>query len=355
MMKVYPLLKLLGVNTMKATASAIALGILSLTTSCASVPEVSSQARAQQQQTIKVDGSSTVFPITDEIAKEFHSTYPNKQQVQVSISGTGGGFRKFCKGETDINNASRPILAEEMKACRAAGVEYVELPVAYDALTIAVNPKNNWANDITVAELKKMWEPAAEGQITRWNQIRPSWPNRPLKLYGAGKDSGTFDYFTEAVVEKAKASRNDYTASEDDLVLVQGVKNDPDALGYFGHAYYEENQNTLKALPVDRGKGPVPPTRENVRNAQYQPLSRPLFIYVNAKSVQNRPEVREFVEYYLGNAREYTKTVGYVPLPDEMYDIAGTHLKNQKVGTVFQGQSQIGFKMEDLLQREAKL
>jgi phosphate transport system substrate-binding protein len=341
---------------MRVTAKrlGLALGILALTTSCTTVSNPSTQAQQQQQKLIKVDGSSTVFPITDEIAKEFQSSQTNKAQVTVGISGTGGGFKKFCADETYINNASRPILTEEMKACNKAGVRYMELPIAYDALTVAVNPQNDWAKVITVAELKKIWEPAAEGKITRWNQIRADWPDRPLNLYGAGKDSGTFDYFTEAVVGKAKASRNDYTASEDDVVLVEGVSKDPNALGYFGYGYYEENQGQLKALAIDSGKGPVLPSRENARNAQYQLLSRPLFIYVNAKSAQTKPEVREFVEFYLSNSRQLVKTVGYVPLPDENYKIALTHFQNGKVGTVFAGQSQVSLKIEELLQKEAK-
>jgi phosphate transport system substrate-binding protein len=345
------------VKIMKVTANSLAIapliGILSLSSGYVAIADWMAQAQAPQQ-TIKIDGSSTVFPITDEIAKEYKLNSTDQPKIQVSISGTGGGFKKFCQGQTDLNNASRPILKEEMKACKAAGVEYIELPIAYDALTIVVNPKNTWANDITVAELKKIWEPTAEGKITRWNQIRPHYPNQPLKLYGADKESGTFDYFTEAIVGKAKASRNDYTASDDDLKLVQGVKQDPNALAYFGHAYYEENQKTLKALPVDNGKGAIEPTRENVRNAQYQPLSRPLFIYVNAKAAK-RSHVKQFVEFYLSNARQYVKTVGYVPLPDEIYDLAGTRFVNNKVGTVFAGQSQIGLNMEDLLNREAGL
>lgn len=215
---------------MIAKKLSLTLGILALTTSCTATSNSSNQNQQLQLNTvsdsrtvssIKIDGSSTVYPITDEIAKSYQISETNKPQVPVAISGTGGGFKKFCAGETDINNASRPILTEEMEACKAASVQYIELPIAYDALTVVVHPQNNWAKDITVAELKKVWEPAAEGKTTRWNQIRASWPNQPFKLYGPGEDSGTFDYFTEAIIGKAKASRNDYTASEDDVVLVQ--------------------------------------------------------------------------------------------------------------------------------------
>jgi len=218
-----------------ANRSALVLGLLVLTTSCTAA----SNSSTQPQQLIKADGSSTVFPITQAIAKQFQVIPTNKAQIAVAISRTGGGFEKFCAGETDINNASRPILTAEMEACNKNGVRYIELPIAFDALTVAVHPQNNWANNITIAELKKIWSPSAQGKITRWKQIRSSWPDRPLKLYGAGKDSGTFDYFTEAVVGQARASRSDYTASEDDDVLVKGVSKDPNALGYFGLAYYE--------------------------------------------------------------------------------------------------------------------
>ncbi|MEK0189348.1 PstS family phosphate ABC transporter substrate-binding protein, partial [Microcoleus anatoxicus] len=203
------------------------MGAIGLLNSCG-------QVQSPESQSIKIDGSSTVYPITDAMAKEYQNTHPKKASITVEFSGTGGGFKKFCAGETDISNASRPIRQEEMEACNKAGIRYYELPVAFDALTVVVNPKNDWAKDINVEELKKIWEPAAQGKITKWNQIRPNWPNRPISLYGAGKDSGTFDYFTEATVGTAKASRTDYTASEDDKVLVQGVIKDENALGYFG-------------------------------------------------------------------------------------------------------------------------
>ena len=216
----------------------------------------------------------------------------------MGIAGTGGGFKKFCRGETDISDASRPILKQEMETCKSAGIEYFELPIAYDALTVMVNPKNDWVKALTVADLKKMWEPSAQGKVSNWNQVRSEWPNAPLKLFGPGADSGTFDYFTEAIVGKAKSSRGDFTASEDDNVLVQGIANDRNALGYFGFAYYVENQNKLKAVPIDGGKGPVTPSAKTVEDGTYQPLSRPIFIYVSKKSM-DKPEVREFVEFYL--------------------------------------------------------
>jgi phosphate transport system substrate-binding protein len=248
------------------------------------------------------------------VAEKFKSSQPGTAEVSVKFSGTSGGFREFCAGKTDISNASRPIQADEMSLCNRYGVRYIELPVAFDALTVVVNQENNWIDSITLEKLKKMWEPAAEGKITNWNQIRPEFPNKPLNLFGAGQDSGTFDYFTEAVVGKSGASRKDYVASEDDNTLVQGVSQDPNALGYFGLAYYEQNPQKLKALGIDSGKGAIVPSRETVVNSQYQPLARPLFIYVNAEKAQKSRALQEFVEYYLDNAESIVKEVGYIPL-----------------------------------------
>ena len=250
-------------------------------------------------QVIKIDGSSTVYPVTEAVAEEFQKA--NKGlKVTVGVSGTGGGFKKFCRTETDISNASRPISASEMADCKAAGVEYFELPVAFDALTVVINPRNTWLKQATVAELKKMWEPSAQGKVMRWNQVNPAWPDQPMKLFGAGSDSGTFDYFTEAIVGKSKSSRGDFTASEDDNVLVQGVAGDVNAIGYFGYAYYAENQGKLKALPIIEkdGKPAVSPSPETVIAGTYQPLARPIFIYVNAKSLA-KPEVKKFVDFFM--------------------------------------------------------
>jgi len=304
-------------------------------------------------QIIKIDGSSTVYPVTEAVAEEFQKAKRGKIKVTVGISGTGGGFKKFCRGETDISDASRPILKQEMEACKGAGIQYVELPVAFDALTVMVNPKNDWAPSMTVAELKKIWEPAAQGKITKWNQVRPNWPNAPLKLYGAGADSGTFDYFTEAITGKAKSSRGDFTASEDDNVLVQGIANDRNALGFFGFSYYVENQDKLKAVAIDGGKGPVMPSAKAVEDGTYQPLSRPIFIYVNKKSAE-KSEVKEFVEFYLKNAANLVKQVKYVALPAKVYQIGLEHFQKGKIGTVFGGEAEVGVKIEDLLKREAK-
>lgn len=310
---------------------------------------------ALAQSVIKIDGSSTVFPIAEAVAEEFQISKRGKVRVTVGIAGTGGGFKRFCRGETDISNASRPILKEEMEACRAAGIKYLELPVAFDALTVVVNPANTWVKSLTVADLKKMWEPGAQGRVTKWNQVRSDWPAQNLMLFGPGADSGTFDYFTEAVNGKAKASRGDFTASEDDNVLVQGVENNKNALGYFGYAYYIAHKDKMRAVEIDNGKGKtVAPSLEAVINGSYQPLSRPLFIYVRDTAAQ-RPEVKDFITFYLSDGAKLAKEVGYVPLPAEAYKTALKHFTDKKLGTVFGGVPEVGVTIESLLAREGKL
>ena len=304
--------------------------------------------------TVEVDGSSTVYPITEAVAEEFQNV-GGGTRVTVGISGTGGGFKRFCRGETDISDASRPILKEEMILCAQNGVKYIELPVAMDALTVVVNKASDFVDYLTVAELKKMWEPAAQGKITNWNQIRAGFPDLKLALSGAGADSGTFDYFTEAVVGKAKSSRGDYQASEDDNVTVQFVSRNKGALGYFGLAYYEENQDKLKAVPIKAtdASPAVLPSIATVNDGTYQPLARPLFVYVSAKAMK-RPEVKQFVEFYLDNASELAKEVGYINLPADEYALAKKNFAEGKVGTAFGGVPEVGVRIADLLTREAK-
>lgn len=315
---------------------------------------VSASGLAQAQALVKIDGSSTVYPITEAVAEDFQKSKKNAVRVTVGISGTGGGFKKFCRGETDISDASRPITHKEMDDCKAAGVEYLELPVAYDALTVVIHPKNTWAKNMTVAELKAIWEPAAQGKITSWKQVNPAWPDRPLKLYGPGADSGTFEYFTEAINGKAKATRGDFTASEDDNVLVQGVSRDIGGLGYFGFAYYSENKEKLAAVSVVApGKAAVAPSLETVVNGTYQPLARPIFIYVNAKSAE-KPEVKEFVEYYMKHGEALTKEVKYVPLPAKAYAYNLDHFAKRAKGTKFGGENKVGLTIEELMKLEAK-
>ncbi len=301
---------------------------------------------------VKLDGSSTVFPITEAVSEEFQIA--TKTKVTVGISGTGGGFKKFCRNEIDIVNASRPILKSEMEVCAKSGIKYIELPIAFDALTVVVNPKNTFIKQLSVEQLKKMWEPAAQGKVNNWNMVDASFPDQKIKLYGAGSDSGTFDYFTDAIVGKAKSSRGDYTASEDDNVLVQGVSRDAGGLAYFGYAYYAENQKKLKAVPIVNGNGKaILPSQESVISGSYNPLSRPLFIYISEKSLV-KPEVLNYANFYLKNAAKLIKEVKYIPLPAKAYELATKNLANKKLGTVFGGEPGIGLTIEEILKREAK-
>jgi phosphate transport system substrate-binding protein len=326
---------------------------LFLATAAAAVMAGVGSARAAE--TVQIDGSSTVFPVTEAVAEEFQKAKGSKVRVTVGISGTGGGFKKFCRGETDISNASRPILKEEIETCKAAGVSFIELPIAYDALTVAVSPQNDFLSCVKIADLKKIWAPDAQGKITRWNQVDPSWPDAPLTLYGAGSDSGTFDYFTEAVVGKAKSSRGDYTASEDDNVLVQGVGGDRNALGYIPFAYVAENEGKLKVVEIDGGNGTcVSPSAQTVQDGTYTPLSRPLFIYVSKKAAEAKPEVREIVEFAMTKSVPLIKEVKYLQLPDRAYELSLKKFKDGKTGSVFGGVPEVGVKIEDVVSREAK-
>jgi phosphate transport system substrate-binding protein len=342
---------------MAAARRVLTVVVCALALACGrgSAPPEGGEAGGQLAGAIRVDGSSTVFPISEAVAEEFKKANPGVD-ITVGISGTGGGFQKFCRGETDISDASRPIRAVEMEACKQAGIEYIELPIAYDGLAIVVNPKNAWASAITTAELKTLWQPEAQGKVMRWNQVRPSWPDREVRLFGAGVDSGTFDYFTEAINGKEKASRGDFTSSEDDNVIVQGVSGDEAALGYLPLAYVEQNKSALKLVPVDDGKGDngggaISPSAETVRNGTYQPLSRPLFIYV-ARKAADRAEVQRFVESYFTSA-DLMREVGYVELTPDLYSLAKSHFVDRKVGTAFgSGGSQVGMTLEALLARE---
>ena len=298
---------------------------------------------------IKIDGSSTVYPISEAMAEEFQQT--QKVKVTVGESGTGGGFKKFCRGEIDIADASRPISTTEMEACKEAGVQFIELPIAYDGLTVVVNNKNNWVKSFTADELKKIWNSGSS--IKNWKQINPAYPDKALGLYGPGTASGTFDYFTEAINGKKGASRTDYSPSEDDNVLVQGVAGNTGGLAYFGYAYFEENKDKLRAIPIaaKAGKPAVMPSAETVKNGTYQPLSRPLFIYVNATSAAFKPELKAFVNYYIDNAPKLVTEVKYVALPSEDYTAVKAHFKSLKPGTGFNGTPEVGVKITDLLSR----
>lgn len=308
---------------------------------------LSGTALAQQAFTIQVDGSSTVFPLSEAVAEGFQQQTQGRVRVTVGESGTGGGFRKFCRGETQISNASRPITASEMAACRAAGIQFVEIPVAFDALTVVVHPSNP-VRSITIAELRRVWEP--NSTVTNWRQINPSYPDLPLVLFGAGTASGTFDYFTEAVVGRSRASRTDYTPTEDDNVTVQGVSSNRGGMGYFGLAYLHENQSRLRGLSIDNGAGPVEPSVENAENGTYAPLSRPMFIYVNAAELR-RPQVQQFVQYFINNAGRYSSQVGYIPLPANAYQTYLQRTQRRTQGTAFGGRQAIGITITELLAR----
>lgn len=319
---------------------------------------LSVNSHAADSHTVRIDGSSTAFPISEAVAEEFQKKNRGIN-IAIGISGTGGGFKKFCNGEIDIADASRPIKPTEVNLCKKNKIEYIEIPVAYDGIAVVVNPKNRWAKEMTVKELKMIWEPEAQGKIRKWNQIRPHWPDKEIHLYGPGVDSGTYDYFTEAVVGKEHASRGDFTSSEDDNVLVQGIATDEYALGFFGAAYYEQNRDRLNLVAVDdenpaNGKGPIIPLFENIVNGTYQPLARPLFIYVNKES-GNRKEVKDFVKFYLTAGRPLVKEVGYVPLQDRLYDLIINRFERGVVGSLFGGKgSRVGITLEQLLQEESK-
>jgi len=305
---------------------------------------------------IVADGSSTVYPITEAVAEEFQKANPGVKAT-IGISGTGGGFKKFCAGETDISDASRPIKPTEVEACSQGKIEYIELPIAYDGLAIVANPKNNWTDCLTVADLKKMWEPEAQGKVTKWSQVRDAWPANDLHLFGPGVDSGTYDYFTEAIVGKEHSSRGDFQSSEDDNVLVQGISADKAALGFFGFAYYEENKSKLKLLGVDdgkdeNGKGCIKPSRETVEKGEYQPLARPLFIYIKKQSAE-RPEIQKFVSFYLEKGPALVGEVGYIALPADAYKLAKKRFDAHTTGSLFGGKgSQVGVTIVDLLKKE---
>jgi phosphate transport system substrate-binding protein len=301
---------------------------------------------------IAIDGSSTVFPITEAVAEEFQKTH--RARVTIGVSGTGGGFKKFCNGETAISGASRPIKPSEVDLCRSKDIEYIELPVAYDGIAIVVHVDNTWVDHMTVAELQALWRPEAQGEVRRWSQVRTGWPDREIHLFGPGVDSGTYDYFTAAIVGKEHSSRGDFTSSEDDNVLVQGIATDPLGLGFFGYAYFAENKTRLKLVPIDdgnaaNGPGPIAPSPQTVGNGTYQPLARPIFIYVGKRAAE-REEVRSFSDFYIGHASGLVGEVGYIPLPDQTYSLVAQRFEQRVVGSVFAGSgSRVGATVEDLL------
>lgn len=350
-----------GDNAMRSGLFGIAVALLALSACKKGAPNGASDGNPNGDPSaqnvpaasvIAIDGSSTVFPITEAVAEEFRAAH--SARVTIGVSGTGGGFKKFCNGEVALAGASRPIKPSEVELCTARGVDYIELPVAYDGIAVVVNPDNDWAAHMTVAELKALWRPEAQGEVKRWNQVRTGWPDEEIHLFGAGVDSGTYDYFTAAIVGKEHSSRGDFTSSEDDNVLVQGVSMDRLALGFFGYAYYKENASKLRLVAIDdendgNGKGPVLPSPASVIDGTYSPLSRPVFIYVS-KAALARPEVDAFAKFYVQNAAKLVGEVGYIALPERAYGLASKRLSERVVGSVFGGQgSRIGVSVESLL------
>jgi len=316
---------------------------------------VLASCKGEEPALIPIDGSSTVFPITEAVAEEFQGQY--ETHVTIGVSGSGGGFKKFCKNETVISNASRPIKLSEVELCGENEVEYIELPVAYDGIAVVAHKQADWIDYMTVEELKKLWAPEAQGAITRWNQIRPNWPDEEIHLFGAGVDSGTYDYFTEAIVGEEHSSRGDFTSSEDDNVLVQGIAGDTWALGFFGLAYYAENRDKLKLIPIDdgndgNGSGAIAPSLETVGNGTYQPLSRPLFIYVNKEAAEQKA-VEDFISFYLTEGGPLAMEVGYIPLSERDYELVKERFDRRIVGSIFGGRgSQVGLTVEELLEKQ---
>ncbi|MBE9064194.1 PstS family phosphate ABC transporter substrate-binding protein [cf. Phormidesmis sp. LEGE 11477] len=318
---------------------AYSLSILALSVSLAAcggtatTEEPAADAGSGVSGDIQIDGSSTVFPISEAMAEEFQIANPDTR-VTVGVSGSGGGFKKFCAGETDISNASRPIKEEEVALCDEAGIEFIEVPIAYDGITLVTNPENDWAQCLTVDQLNAMWSPEAEGSVENWNQVDPSFPDEPLELFGPGTDSGTFDYFTDEVNGEEGASRGDYTASEDDNVIVTGVESTSGGLGYFGYAYYEENQDQLKSIEVENEAGEcIAPSRETIADGSYNPMSRPLYFYVKKEAYDTKPQVKAFVDYQLSTENgELVQEAGYITLPDDALAQAKSRVEEGKLG-----------------------
>lgn len=339
-------MKLLNIFFLKITPFIFASTSLILLTGCV-------QNSLANQDIIRINGSSTVYPITLLAAKQFEGKQSQTLKIKLSQDGTEAGFTSFCEGKTDINDASRPILLREIDACKQNGIAYVELPIAFDAVTIVVNSQNTWAKDISTKELGKLWEPSAKGKIKSWNQVRASWPNQPIHLYGPDNKSGTMDYFTIALGLPEHGVRKDFVGDSNAAVLAQKVGNDPLGIGYFGYGYYLANANHLRALAVDSGKGAVLPSQETVHNAQYQPFSRPLLLYVNSQSAQSNSDVKAFVEFFLGHTTDLVKEASYIPLPEEAEHMNTVHFYDNKVGTVFAGEPKPGVTIPQLLRKQA--
>lgn len=298
---------------------------------------------------IVIDGSSTVFPLTEAAKRRYLRNNRQAAEVVVNFSGTRAGFSKFCAGESDIQNASRPIIRAEIAVCEANGIQYIEIPVVMDAISIVAHPDNAWIDNLTLQELRQIWQPSAEGQVTRWSQLRPSWPDRPLNLYGRGQDSGTYDYFTQVVVGQSGSSRTDHVASEDVTFLVENISNDPNALGFFDIGNYLRHWEALKPVAVDSGRGPIYPKLETIHSLEYRPLSRPLLLYINLESLEQKPEIDNFIRAYLSEPERWIPLVRFLPLSKRAYEMARSHFQQRLVGTAFRGQPIVTITVEEAL------
>ncbi len=337
-------------SSLPTLAPAATAQVVTVQPAATSLPEPT--IRSDLSGEIIIDGSSTVYPITELAMQQFAGIAPNVR-IQLGVSGTGGGFKKFCAGITDISDASRPIKPDESEICRANGIEFVEIPVAFDGISVIVNPENRWVQCMTVDELKQMWAPDSEGKIVTWKQIRADWPDQPFKLYAPGIDSGTHDYFTAAIVGKEDASRNDYIGSEDDYILMQRVIEEKNGIAYVGFAYYQEYTDKVGVVAVDGGNGCVSPSIETITNGTYTPLARPLFIYVRNDRL-DRPEVEAFVTFYLDNAADLVQAARYIPLPPRVYELVEQRVAKRTTGSVFSEGIQVGVSIETLLMLEDK-
>ena len=300
---------------------------------------------------VRIDGSSTAYPIVEAMAEEYQARHRGQARVTVGISGTGGGFKKFCRGQSDLATASRPIHGTEIEDCARLGVQFIELPIAFDAVTVLIHPDNDWARTLTVAQLRRIWEPAAQGRIQRWNQVEAHWPDLPLRLYAPGTDSGTYDYFTEAIVGHGGVSRRDFIASEDDHVLVSGIAQDRHALGVVGFAYYRDNASRVRAVAIQAEAEtlPVVPSRDSALDGSYRPLSRPVFVYVNADAARQRPHVAAMVEFLLTDSHAVIEHMRHIALPEPVYALALDRFRGRHVGTVFDGHAEVGVDVGQLL------
>ncbi len=349
-------IELMSCNPPAAISIALSIAILLGLTSCQTPTKevVNSQTNANtQSDKIAIDGSETVFPISEKAVKEFQTSKNGKAAIEIDAAGTGKGIDGFCRGKLDIANASRPINDKELAICKTNGVDFLELPIAYDAVSVVIHPNNNWATTLKLADLKKIWEPAAKGKVMSWKDVRPNFPDTPLRIFAIAANSGTYDYFTKVINGKAKLARNDVTAVSDRKAIIRGITNDVDAIGFLSYVDASTNKDNLKTVAIDSGKGAILPSLATVNNGTYTPLARPLFIYVSTKSF-TKANVKEFVNYYLANANKFVTELHYIPLSATAYAQIQQQATALKVGSVFGGKEVVGLKIEDVTNKIIK-